>query len=412
MSTDNTQTFPEGAGNGDARTAASGPAASGIQDIAFATGHYSFDLAHLAEKQGIDVNKYYIGIGQEKMSLPAEDEDIVTMGAAAAQRIIDRNGTDGIRTLLFATESGIDQSKSAGVYVHGLLDLPREVRTIETKMACYGGIGALQMALGIVARNPEEKVLVIAADVARYDLETSGEPTQGAAAVAFLVQADPDILAIEPAQGVYTLDVQDFWRPNYRNTALVDGKFSVGAYLDALVGAWHDYRAHGGVDFDDIDWFCYHQPFTKMAVKAHVRLTEEAGTPLEKADAAAALAPTFGYNQQLGNSYTASIFLGFLALLDSDQEIPGERVGFFSYGSGAVSEFFVGVIQPGYRDHLRVQEHQGILDAREPIGYDQYRALHPGTFVEAQENFTTERRTRSPFRFEGVEEGSRLYGRA
>lgn len=391
---------------------AAGPDAApstGIQDIAFATGHYSFDLKNLAEKNEIDVNKFYVGIGQETMSIPAEDEDIVTMGAAAAQRIIERNGTDGIRTLLFATESGIDQSKSAGVYVHGLLNLPREIRTIETKMACYGGIGALQMALGIVARNPEEKVLVITSDVARYDVDTSGEPTQGAAAVAFLVQASPDILAIEPAQGVYTTDVQDFWRPNFRNTALVDGKFSVGAYMDALVGAWHDYRAHGGVDFREIDWFCYHQPFTKMAVKAHMRLTKEAGVPLEKPEAAAALEPTFGYNKQLGNSYTASIFLGFLALLDSQKDLEGQRVGFFSYGSGAVAEFFTGVILPGYRQHLRAEEHQAILDAREPIGYDRYRVLHPGTLVQPTDNYRTERQTQAPFRFEGVDEGSRLY---
>jgi len=382
---------------------------AGIQDIAFATGHYSFDLKNLADQHEIDVNKFYVGIGQETMSIPASDEDIVTMGAAAAQRIIERNGTEGIRTLLFATESGIDQSKSAGVYVHGLLKLPREIRTIETKMACYGAIGALQMALGLVARNPKEKVLVIAADVARYDIDTSGEPTQGAAAVAFLVQASPDILAIESSQGVYTSDVQDFWRPNFRNTALVDGKFSVGAYMDALVGAWHDYRDHDGVDFDEIDWFCYHQPFTKMAVKAHMRLTREAGVPLDKPEAAQALEPTFGYNKQLGNSYSASIFLGFLALLDSETDLEGQRVGFFSYGSGAVAEFFTGIIQPGYRKHLRAQEHQAILDARVPIGYDRYRVLHPGTLVQPLDNYRTERETQGPFRFEGVSEGSRLY---
>ncbi|WP_288780646.1 hydroxymethylglutaryl-CoA synthase [uncultured Kocuria sp.] len=382
---------------------------AGIQDIAFATGHYSFDLKNLADQHEIDVNKFYVGIGQETMSIPASDEDIVTMGAAAAQRIIERNGTEGIRTLLFATESGIDQSKSAGVYVHGLLKLPREIRTIETKMACYGAIGALQMALGLVARNPKEKVLVIAADVARYDIDTSGEPTQGAAAVAFLVQASPDILAIESSQGVYTSDVQDFWRPNFRNTALVHGKFSVGAYMDALVGAWHDYRDHDGVDFDEIDWFCYHQPFTKMAVKAHMRLTREAGVPLDKPEAAQALEPTFGYNKQLGNSYSASIFLGFLALLDSETDLEGQRVGFFSYGSGAVAEFFTGIIQPGYRKHLRAQEHQAILDARVPIGYDRYRVLHPGTLVQPLDNYRTERETQGPFRFEGVSEGSRLY---
>jgi hydroxymethylglutaryl-CoA synthase len=48
------------------------------------------------------------------MSVLAEDEDIVTMGAAAAKPLLERNGTDGVRTLLFATESGVDQSKAAG----------------------------------------------------------------------------------------------------------------------------------------------------------------------------------------------------------------------------------------------------------------------------------------------------------
>ncbi|WFR67011.1 hypothetical protein P9139_21040 [Curtobacterium flaccumfaciens] len=36
------------------------------------------------------------------------------MGAAAAKEIVDRHGVEGIRTVLFATESGVDQSKAAG----------------------------------------------------------------------------------------------------------------------------------------------------------------------------------------------------------------------------------------------------------------------------------------------------------
>lgn len=386
--------------------------AVGIQDITFATGHHVFDLADLAERHEIDVNKFYVGIGQEAMSIPAEDEDVVTMGATAAQKIIDRNGVEGIRTLVFATESGIDQSKSAGVYVHGLLGLPHEIRTLEVKMACYGGAGALQLALGLVARNPQEKVLVVASDAARYDVDSSGEPTQGAAAVAFLVQADPKLLAIEPASGLHTSDVQDFWRPNYRNTAYVDGKYSVNAYMDALVGAWEDYRAHGGADYADIDWFCYHQPFTNMATKAHMRLAKENGERLTKPQAGEFLAPTFGYNKQLGNSYTASVFLGFLALLDSDRDLTGQRVAFFSYGSGAVSEFFTGVVQEGYRELLRTEAHAAILAERERIGYDRYRVLHPGTLVQPLEHYRTPRAGAGPFRFAGVgDDGSRLYER-
>ena len=389
----------------------------GIQDMAFATGHYGFDLADLAERQGIDVGKYYVGIGQEVMSVPAEDEDIVTIGATAAAKILERHGTQGIRTVLFATESGIDQSKAAGVYVQRLLDLPAQARVIELKQACYAGAGALQMALGIIARHPEEKVLVIAADVARYDLGSSGEPTQGAAAVAFLVQAEPGLLEIEPASGVHTVDVQDFWRPNHRSTALVDGKFSVTAYTDSLAGAWEDYRAHGGVEIGQIDWFCYHQPFTKMAIKAHMSLLKLAGEEFSREIAAQALEPTFGYNKQVGNSYTASIFLGLLALLDSDRDLTGQRVGFFSYGSGAVSEFFAGTVAPGYQEHLRREEHQEALSSREMIDWERYRELHPGTEVRGEGDYETESsRTGADhgddarrFRFLGVKDGSRLY---
>ena len=384
----------------------------GIHDITFATGHHSFALAELADTLGIDVGKFHKGIGQEIMSQPAADEDVVTMAATAAQRIIDRHGADGIRTLIFATESGVDQSKSAGVYVHGLLELPSQVRTIEMKQACYSGVGALQVALGIVARHPKEKVLVVASDIARYDLNSGGEPTQGAAATAFLVQANPGILAIEPASGVYTYDVQDFWRPNDRNTALVDGKLSIGAYLDAVRGAYDDYISHGGSDFAAIDRYCYHQPFTTMAVKAHMALRQHVGISADKAEVAAELETTMHYNRMIGNSYTASVFLALLSLLETDNDdLTGARVGVLSYGSGAVAEFFTGVVVDGYRDLLHTEEHNAELDSREPLSYDAYRRLHPGTRVGDITDYDTPAVTDAPFRFTGVKDHSRTYQR-
>ena len=111
------------------------PMSIGIHDLALATSHHSLDLGNLADHYGIDPAKFRVGIGQDVMSVLASDEDIVTMAADATARILERNGTDGIRTLLFATESGIDQSKSAGVYVHKLVGLPSTVRVAELKQA-------------------------------------------------------------------------------------------------------------------------------------------------------------------------------------------------------------------------------------------------------------------------------------
>jgi hydroxymethylglutaryl-CoA synthase len=115
------------------------PLSVGIHDLAIATGHHVLELDDLAATTGVDPAKYHVGIGQDAFSVPAPDEDIVTMGAAAE----DLRGVEGIRTVLFATESGIDQSKAAGVFVHGLLGLPRNVRVVELKQACYGGTAAV-----------------------------------------------------------------------------------------------------------------------------------------------------------------------------------------------------------------------------------------------------------------------------
>lgn len=386
------------------------PRSIGIHDLALATSHYSLALPDLADHQGIDPAKYTVGIGQDVMSVLGPDEDIVTMAAEATSRIIERNGTEGIRTLLFATESGIDQSKSAGVYVHQLVGLPHQVRVVELKQACYSATAALQFAVGLIARDLSQKVLVVASDVARYDLGSSGESTQGAAAAAMLVQADPALLAVENPAGVYTEDVMDFWRPNYRSTALVDGKGSIKAYLNAITGAWEDYRAQGGFPLEDFASVCYHQPFTKMAAKAHRHLALASGASPAPAEVAAYLADTMTYNRLIGNSYTASVYVALASLLDHHEgDLSGSLVGLASYGSGSVAEFFGGRVQPGYRNHLRTAEHAAMISSRVPLDHTTYEVLHKTTLPEDGREYRTSRETARPFRFAGMNEHQRRY---
>ena len=103
---------------------------TGIEAMSFYTPHRYLGLETLAAHHGIDPEKFSKGIGQEKIALPGHDEDIVTMGAEAALPLIERYGKENIDTLLFATETGIDQSKSAGIYVHRLLGLPANCRNV------------------------------------------------------------------------------------------------------------------------------------------------------------------------------------------------------------------------------------------------------------------------------------------
>ncbi|MFE0062533.1 hydroxymethylglutaryl-CoA synthase [Streptomyces sp. NPDC059003] len=384
----------------------------GIQDLTFATTSLCLTHEELARHTGAPLAKYHHGIGQTAMSIPAEDEDIVTMAADAAAPIIECHGSRKIRTILFATETGIDQSKAAGIYVHSLLRLPPHIRVVELKQACYGATAALQLACALVRSDPTQQVLVLASDIARYDLDSPGEATQGAAAAAMLISAAPDLVELHTPTGLFTHDVMDFWRPNYRTTALVDGKKSNDAYLEALEGAWHDYQARGGLPFEKLRTVCYHQPFTRMAHKAHRRLERTANTTAPLQDIGQAIAPTTTYNQTIGNSYTASMYLALAALLDSDTDLSGDTIGLFSYGSGSVAEFFTGTISPNYRLHLRTEAHETHITERDTVGYETYRRLHTRTLPTDGTAYELPHQTDGRYRLAGIHRHQRLYQEA
>ncbi|WP_329374968.1 hydroxymethylglutaryl-CoA synthase [Streptomyces sp. NBC_01483] len=381
----------------------------GIHDMSIATGEFVLPHTALAEHNGTEIGKYHVGIGQESMSVPAADEDIVTMGAAAAAPIVARHGSDRIRTVVFATESSIDQAKSAGIYVHSLLGLPSAARVVELKQACYGATAALQFAIGLVARDPAQQVLVIASDVSKYGLDSPGEATQGAAAVAMLVGVNPALVRIEDPSGLFTADVMDFWRPNYRDTALVDGQESIGAYLQAVEGTWKDYAEQSGRSLDEFAAFCYHQPFTKMAYKAHRHLLNYCGHDTDNDDIARAIGQTTAYNTVIGNSYTASVYLALAALLDQADDLTGRPVGFLSYGSGSVAEFFAGTVVAGYKEHLRTGANREAIARRKPVDYAGYRALHERKFPADGGDHPTPSQTTGPFRLAGLSGHKRIY---
>ncbi|MGV9841467.1 hydroxymethylglutaryl-CoA synthase [Streptomyces fungicidicus] len=386
-----------------------GDVSIGIHDLSLATTQYVLTHETLAAHNGTGVAKYHRGIGQRAMSVPAADEDIVTMAADAAAPVVARHGVDRIRTVVLATETSVDQSKAAGIYVHSLLGLSSAARVVELKQACYSGTAALQFAMGLVHRDPSEQVLVIASDVSRYELDSPGEATQGAAAVAMLVGADPALLRLEDRSGMFTADIMDFWRPNYRTTALVDGRESISAYLQAVEGAWKDYTDRGGRKLDEFGAFCYHQPFTRMAHKAHRHLLQYDGHAVGEEEITRVIGHTTAYNMELGNSYTASMYVGLASLLDHADDLTGQAVGFLSYGSGSVAEFFAGTVVPGYRARLRSGAHREAIGRREEIGYARYRELHERSFPADGGDHPAPKETTGPYRLVGLSGHKRIY---
>ena len=383
----------------------------GIHRISFHCPAYYLDLDVLAKVRGAEPGKFHIGLGQERMALPPPDQDIVTLAANAALPILDELGPDGIDWCLFATESGIDQSKAAALFSHGLLHLPSACRCMEVKEACYGGTAALRLAASIVAANPASRVLVLASDIARYDLASPGEPTQGAGAVALLVTADPAILALDPGAGVHAEDIMDFWRPNYRTEAIAEGHYSTRMYLTTLVAAYRAYKAASGRAFADHDRFLFHLPFTKIALKAYSRLLREESLPEPPPEQLRALFEnSTAYNRLTGNTYSACVWESLVSLLDNDPEdLSGRRLALFSYGSGCVAEFFSGAVVPGYRAHLFSAVHRALLANRTALSYRQYEDIfNYGVPQDGGDHVFAPYRG-GPFRLAGVKDHKRRY---
>ncbi|MBN1268754.1 MAG: hydroxymethylglutaryl-CoA synthase [Kiritimatiellae bacterium] len=383
---------------------------AGIESISFYAPHYFVDLRTLARRRGADPDKFLKGLGQEKMGVPPPDEDIVTMGANAARQALTGVDPATIDTLLFATESGIDQSKAAGIYVHHLLGLPSRCKAYELKQACCSSTAGVLAALALVRQEPHKRALVVASDVARYGLGTPGEPTQGAGAVALVISATPKLVALDIEHGSYTEDVMDFWRPNYREEALVDGKYSIKVYLRALSEAWRDYVRQTGRRFEDHARFCYHLPFTRMAEKAHLHLAKLTGHGEEPYETLMAqIESSLRYNRVVGNSYTASLYIGLASLLEGERDLDGQRLGIFSYGSGCMAAYLSGVVQKGYTAHLHADHHKRMLDERVELSFEEYAALYEHHLPTDGSAYETARHETGFFRLAGLNEHKRIY---
>jgi hydroxymethylglutaryl-CoA synthase len=318
------------------------------------------------------------------MAVVAPDEDPVVLAAGAAETLFERYDVDpaSIGMVIVGTESGVDAAKPIAAYVHRLAGLSRDCRVFDVQHACYGGTAALRMALawlraGFAARP---RALVIATDIARYDVGSPGEPTQGAAAVAMLLGPDPRVFAFDDhREAVHTREVMDFWRPAYRATALADGHYSIRCYLEALEHCHRVYAAETGRTFRAFDHLLYHVPFPKMALKAHHHL--DALFPEGREDREGGVHEDFGRrvmpglwaNLEVGNCYSASLYLSLAGLLEhAERDVSGARVGLFSYGSGSCAEFLSG--RAG-GDPAAWRGRTGLRDglaSRTEIGHDTY----------------------------------------
>lgn len=376
--------------------------------------------------------------GQISFRFPSPWEDTATFAANAASEVLERllaGEQERIRYILVGTETAVDFAKPVASYVHGMLkkagySLGSTLSTYDTKHACAGGTFALLSAASNLkcSGTDQERGLVISSDIARYEAPSTAEFTQGGGSAALIVEKNPRLIEINLGiQGVFSSDVDDFFRPLDSVTARVRGRYSMDCYQSALKAAFEDYCNRAGQSssrcIDTIDYIALHVPFPTMPEIALRRLLSDS-CEKNKAEIDHFLRRS-GFTDAMylckffGNLYTASLYTYLAALLHQEyhrigERIIGRRVLIASYGSGNTMIVFSGTISENAPKTISRWDIEKWRGGSRIADFDEYLAWlsHSASAETLQNRIETPKSKKSFFYLKGLSEsGYRIYDR-
>ena len=353
---------------------------TGIASIGLHLPPLAMPVEELAALRGVDPDKYLIGLGCSEISLCPPEFGIVDLASEAARRALSRwdGELEDIGMIAVGTETAVDMSRPLSAFVAEELGLVGHIRSYEVKHACYGGTLALRQAcewrMSGAARD--KAALVVAADIALYEQGDPGEPTQGAGAVAFVVDR-PEIATVGLDSHTWSEPAFDFYRPVGESYPRVDGKLSLECYKKAAVECFNA-LSEGRNPAEVMERFsaiCFHVPFPKMVRKAFHLVGEVAGWSAERVQQlySEKVEPSMLWNRLSGNSYTASLWIAVANALQGLK--PGEQVAAFSYGSGFGSEILSLIAGPRAKDADWAQDIERDIERRGRVDASAYNLL-------------------------------------
>ncbi|EIA09221.1 hydroxymethylglutaryl-CoA synthase family protein [Flavobacterium frigoris] len=413
----------------------------GIDSISFDVAKIHLPIKTLAKARNIEPEKLEKGLGLIKMTLADLHQDTVVFGANALTRLIEDNNIDltEIARIYVGTESSIDNSKPISSFLIALMeqqfgeDSLSQCDVVDFTFACIGGVDAMQNCIDFVKLNPSKKAIVVTTDLAKYDLNSTGEYTQGAGALAMLIAADPRIIAFENNWATSTKGVFDFFKPYrtisketitgkisndawfdnleseieiHKEQPVFDGQYSNQCYMDRTRDAYFSFKKLKdtvGTVYNTWESIIMHLPYAfqgrRMLSEIYTldaetktingnedpqeyqtKLKETSKSNEYKDFVNQKLMPAELASSLIGNLYTGSIFMGLLSTLayfhDNDREIAGTKFGFLAYGSGSKSKVFEGTIQNDWKKAIDGTNLFETLDKSFEIDFHTYEKLH------------------------------------
>ncbi len=418
----------------------------GIDSISFDIPKIHLSIKNLAENRNIESEKLIKGLGLNKMSFLDVHQDVVTLASNAVLKLINQENLNPkeISRIFVGTESGIDSSKPIGSYIISLLETQfgeasfRNCDVVDLTFACIGAVDALQTTLDFIRLNPTKKAIVVATDNAKYDLNSTGEYTQGAGSIAMLITSNPRILNFNQEFGVSTKGVFDFFKPRrsftkfdatnqnnnpeflnvleneillYKEQPVFDGQYSNNCYIDRITEAYFNFKSESnqsGAVYQNWENVLMHLPYAFQGRRTFTEIYAQENPKLlldkndsDYKDKLKIIAKSTDYleyvNQkirpseiasgQIGNIYSGSIFLGLLSTLchhfKENSNLDYKKFGFIAYGSGSKSKVFEAEVQPDWKSVLTKIKLFETIDQSQEIDFETYLKLHKKEITES-----------------------------
>lgn len=355
----------------------------GIEKIDLYTGPLSLSIKDLAESREQDYQPLLDKLMCAQRSVYPHWEDPVTIAVNAANRLLEKQDKRDIELLIVATESSVDFSKPISTWVHRFCKLPATCRNFEIKHACYSGTAALKMAASWVASGvrPGKKALVVTADFSRKHIGSEAEFICGGTAIATLVGEKPAVLEWEMEKaGYWTHEVSDTFRPTSK-AEVGNNQTSLYSYLDALEGSYeHFEKVVGAINYENyFKKHIYHAPFPSMTSHAHRTILgrkSEWNKQEIESHFQEKVRDSLHFSELVGSVYGSSNLLCLMSLLEHAPEISsGDRISFFSYGSGCQGEFYSGIVGNQGPEIVKALNIPSRLAERHNVSVEEYETI-------------------------------------
>lgn len=293
---------------------------------------YRIKLADIAEMWQKDAGEMTRGLKVTEKSVPASDEDAITIGIEAGKKAFAMSGIapEKIGSVFVGSESHPYVVNPSSSIIAEYLGVGNDYFAADLEFACKAATAGMQVTIGLLNSKHTEYGLVIGSDTAQGKPHDALEYTAASASGAYILgNKKSEIIADVLEMSSYTSDTPDFWRRDGEKYPSHFGRFSgEPGYFTHVISEAEKLMKTSGLQPKDFDYCIFHMPngkFPRVAAKKLGFTTEQ-------------LAPSLTVDK-IGNPYSAAAFVGLASVLDIAK--PNQKIFLVSYGSGAGSDGFI-----------------------------------------------------------------------